>query len=169
MKQKLIFAALFSVALLAASVASAQGPTIPEAWSGIWNFTTTQEPCGGGTQIMNSDTDTLCVGEMFEVGDDGVTDCTGGFEGNTLNWSCSAETVEGDCTISITLTVQATLNGDTITGTQTVSTDFEGCGPIPNTCIQSSVNGTRTGPAPQGFCSTPVEETTWGQLKALYD
>jgi hypothetical protein len=144
--------------------------TVPAAWSGIWNIATDNYECT--LQLFlgsNADTDTLCTGD--QVQDDPSMVCSGTTTDTTVDISCSGqEEYSPTCVGFLTYTLQATRSGDTMTGTATLSTDFEpdGCNEgIPDFCIEQQISGTRIAGEP-AECSSSVDEFSWGQVKARY-
>jgi hypothetical protein len=94
-------------------------------------------------------------------------DCTGTIDDTSIDVDCSTMETEGPCTITFSYSVQGTRTGDSLSGTETFSITYVGCGPIADMCTESDITGTRTGPEPAS-CNTPVVPATWGQIKATY-
>jgi hypothetical protein len=150
--------------------ASLGNTTIPAAWAGVWTFTndlyecTLQFPIGS-----EANTDTLCTGEL--VNDDPVLVCSGTTTDTTIDITCSGQEEYGPgCVALITYTIQATRNGDSMTATSTIASDFDPdlCyKETPDFCIEQQTTGTRVGPEPKD-CLTSVDALSWGSVKAFY-
>jgi hypothetical protein len=161
--------AVLAVGLLAAAPALAQGPTFTAGWAGIWSIDTVEYECGTSNVTDSyTDTDTLCTGMPLSFEEDGYSlDCTGTIDDTNVDVSCSTEVTEGPCTITISYTVQGSRSGDTFSGDETFSITYDGCGPIPDQCTESTIDGTRIAGEPSS-CNTPTVPATWGQMKARY-
>jgi hypothetical protein len=94
-------------------------------------------------------------------------DCTGTIGDTDIDVACSYEITEGPCTVTYAYTVQGTRSGDSLSGTEIFSITYDGCGPIPNQCTESTITGTRTAGEPSS-CNTPAVPATWGEIKARY-
>ena len=89
----------------------------------------------------------------------------------TVDITCSGqEEYSPTCVALLTYTLQATRNGDTMTVTSSLSTDFtpDLCyKTIPDFCIETQSTATRVAPEPKD-CLTSVDEISWGKVKAFY-
>jgi hypothetical protein len=70
------------------------------------------------------------------------------------------------------VTIVGTRDADSYFMVITSNTTFTGTDPscafFPPQCLQINSHGTRIAPEPTAYCSTPAEETTWGQIKSRY-
>ena len=166
---KTVFA-LGAIGLMASLPAAAQAPAFPASWAGIWQFDSVEKDCVSGTVTATySDTDSLCTGEPSTFVEDGtVLDRTGTINDTSMNVDCSTMMIEGPCTATFFYSVQATRNGDSVSGTETFSITYSGCAPGPiDECSEVDLTGTRTDPEPAD-CNTPVLPVSWGRIKATY-
>jgi hypothetical protein len=148
---------------------------IPAQWAGIWDTVDSVYNCTGGLQSTSSSTDTLCTGQVIEPEPDPSFeyDCTGTTTPTTVNMTCTGRSeVFQDCFADYVVTIVGTRTNDSYFMVATINTTFsgtgEGCDFLPDQCLQINSHGTRTAPEPTEYCATPVEETTWGQVKSLY-
>ena len=160
------------VVMLAASAIPTEAQTIPAAWAGIWEFTTDDEVCDGAFIDTYVDTTAICPGEEFGADEEGFDlNCSGTITDTAIDVTCSASVeLIPDCTMTITLTTQATRTGGTIQGTERTSFTYTGtaCGPLVDECTDGTFTGVRIDPDPGACGSTPTLPTTWGAIKAIY-
>lgn len=156
-------------------------PTIivPTEWAGVWAIQDTVFDCLGAVTSAVSENDTLCAGQnIFELPDDfseidiEIT-CDGEVTPTLLDVSCSGTTlVAKDCLLTYTFTANAVRTGETYDARTATSITFTGtgigCDAFPGFCVESHTTGTRILPEPTAYCATPVEATTWGQIKSRY-
>lgn len=148
---------------------------IPAEWSGIWSTVDSLYDCTGNLQSTSSSLDTLCTGQIVEPEEDPSFeyDCTGTTTPTTVNMTCTGQfEVVKDCFADYVVTIVGTRTNDTYFMVTTITTTFsgtgEGCDFFPDQCMQFNSHGTKIAPEPAAYCATPVEETTWGQVKSLY-
>lgn len=161
--------ALLLLDLVVPGTASAQ-LEFPASWAGIWELTSTERQCGSSTVLdMYTENDTLCVGQSFDAGDEADFQCTGTIGESGIDVSCSSEISEGPCTITFTYSAVGTRSGDSFSGTDAFSITYsDGCGPVPDQCVETEVSGTRVAPAPLSCGTTPVHHSKWGLVKHIY-
>lgn len=161
------------IALCAAAPASAQ-IEFPASWAGIWEITSTDFECGTSNQLdMYTETDTICAGDVFDPGQEvegAVYICSGGIDDTTIDITCAITTeVAPGCDVTFTINTTGTRTGDSFEGTDTFSITYEGdCFGLQDSCTESEVTGTRTGPAPPECATVSTEPATWGHIKDLY-
>lgn len=155
------------------SAIAAADLTVPAAWAGIWSYVDTTRMCGQETVENTSDgLDTLCTGDPAgpESGGFFTWDCTGTIDDTHFSISCTSSYMYlPGCTANYTLAIEATRTGETYVSTSTLNTVYSppGCLFQQDMCIVTTTYSTRiSGPPAQ--CSSPVQPTTWGQVKALY-
>ena len=161
--------AILALAALSLFAVPTRAQTVdwPASWQGIWDFDYTQKDCVTSTVIDSySERDTLCEGSA--VSDPGQI-CSGTINDTSVNVECSqsGEVFTG-CTLTVTVTIQGTKNGNTIQGAiETNFTYTAGCG-LTDTCEHEDVVGTFVSNNP-GLCpSVSAGPETWGSLKARY-
>jgi len=153
-------------------------PVLPDEWGGIWDIDIDLRLCGSPTILFSdSETDTLCPGASVDAGDSDpddptiIMECTGTATATRLEMTCTfSQVVEGGaCTINSVITYEADLNGDSYTAVVRSESTVSGtCIDQGDFCGESTITGTRVGPAPAS-CATPVELSTWGTLKSRYE
>ena len=83
-----------------------------------------------------------------------------------------SESVDKDCILSFTIVLQGTMSASSYVITNTTTLETTGTGKIceffPGECSRTVSRGTRLAPEPVLYCSTPVDETTWGRVKSRY-
>lgn len=149
---------------------------IPIDWDGLWMTVDSVYICGGGLQNVSSELDTICGGQVFseEPPNSQFTfTCKGTATGTTINGTCTGGgEAFPDCQVSVVVDFQSTRTGESYRSVTTVNTTYagtgKGCDLIQDSCTRVVSEGTRTGPAPPAFCSTPAKRTSWGKLKAIY-
>jgi hypothetical protein len=151
--------------------------TVPPEWAGIWAYTDSVFDCSGALQNVDTgQIDTLCAGQSVYVAEEGGPqsfDCTGTADATTVDVTCTgSEPVFEGCDAVYVVELTGTRTADTYTATSTLNLTYsgtgEGCDLIPPFCQRVKTVATRTGPAPEPYCSSPTRETTWGQVKARY-
>jgi hypothetical protein len=149
-------------------------PTVPAEWSGIWTVVDTVYDCAGAFQSTSTSTDTLCTGQNYEPEDQEVQfDCTGTVTETTVDMTCTGSyEVFTDCTANYVVNVRSTRTAESYFSVVTMNVTYSGtgenCDLLPAQCLQINSHGTRTAPEPAAYCASPVEETTWGQVKSRY-
>ncbi len=148
---------------------------VPPEWAGVWSYTDTTYSCAGDVLDIDGGLDTLCAGTVIDPApEEGIeVDCTGGTTPTTINMTCTYNAeIFPDCNIALTVTIVGTRTGETFHSQNTVVQDYsgtgKGCDFFPDDCRRTSTRATRVGPAPEAYCATPVEATTWGQVKSRY-
>jgi hypothetical protein len=191
MKRVLASVLLLSLCLVAAESSAAEVPTfggrhvikmfggndpVPPEWAGIWTTVDSMYTCAGVLQNVFTSTDTLCAGQTFDP-DSSATECpfncSGTATSTTVNMHCTGTCeVFEDCSATFTSDFVGTRTADSYFTVITMNTTFDGkgkgCDFFPDQCMQINSHGTRVGPAPEDYCSTPVESATWGRIKSRY-
>ena len=157
---------------LSAALRSAGGPVVPAAWAGVWATTDSVHLCSDPTILFtDSGLDTLCTGDPIQDEQGGITlSCSGTVDDTSVDITCTgSEELSPGCTVNYETTIVATRNGDSYSGALTVNATFTPplCDGSPDICIVTESTGTRVGPEPPD-CLSPVEEGTWGRVKAAY-
>ena len=147
------------------------GITVPPEWAGIWQTTDSTYDCTGALLSSGASFDTLCAGVTFEQDPD--FSCTGSVDANSYTQHCTGSgEIFPDCNYTFDVQTHGTRTGDTFFSVSVLTTTYsgtgEGCDFLPDMCQQFNSHATRIGPAPTKYCSTPVEGTTWGQIKSQY-
>lgn len=148
--------------------------TVPAAWSGIWTEELVGFDCDTDEEIFSeSFTDTICAGDpVYLGGDSEITyQCTGSISDTEIDVECSwtMEIFEG-CTATFVASMLGTRTGDSYEATSTLTITYVGegaCDFVEDSCTREESTGTRIAPQP-AVCNTPVEDATWGGIKALY-
>lgn len=143
-------------------------PLVPQEWAGIWEFDEITYDCDTGTQSASDMyVDTLCTGDPIVFESDTSFTCTGTVTATTFDVTCTASFTElPGCTLHLEVQSYGTRNGDTAETTMVTRGWWTGCG-FPASCDSVVGQGTRIASEP-AECATPVEETSWGALKAIY-
>ena len=144
-----------------------------EDWEGIWEFHRILKDCDTGIVLFEGDyPDTACAGETFsppQSPEGPAFDCpVFQIDTDSFHAECSGsyEAFPG-CTANSAMVIDATRNGDSVSGTQTINTTFVGdCG-LEDMCQLFEFTGTRTDPNPP-CTATPATPTSWGSLKSRY-
>lgn len=147
---------------------------LPVEWDGIWTTADSVYDCSGVFQNTDAGADTLCGGRDYLTGEPGFPfECTGTVDATTIHVTCSGS-VEAfpNCLATYTIETHGTRSGDSYFLVTTFSIAYtgtgEGCEFMPSSCDQTNSHGTRTGPAPPLYCSTPAQTRSWGELKIRY-
>jgi len=155
------------------SIITGGGVTVPPEWEGIWTTTDTVYNCPSSFNNTSTVDDTICTGEALN--DPGQTQlvCTGNATATTYDITCTGtDDVIPDCTATYNYHVHGTRTGESYFSVAELNVTYsgtaEGCDLLPPQCVQINTHGTRTGPAPPTFCSTPTRSSTWGQVKIHY-
>jgi hypothetical protein len=149
---------------------------VPVEWDGTWATVDSNYICPTTLQSTSAGTDTICGGKDYSPNTQGspiTFTCSGTATATTIDITCTGSLVVfTDCTANYTIVIHGTRSGDTFhivtTSNTTYSGTGAGCNLLPPSCSQFDSWGTRTGPAPAAYCSTPVRPSSWGQLKVLY-
>ena len=149
------------------------GDPVPPEWAGVWTVTDTVYQCPGIILNFATSSDTVCTGDVFYADTTTTYNCTGTATSTTVNITCTGSSnVFPDCDAQFTISVVGTRTADSYFTVTTIATTFvgtgAGCNLFPAQCTQINSHGIRTGPAPPGYCTTPAERTTWGQVKSRY-
>ena len=149
--------------------------TVPLEWDGVWATSDSVYDCTTGFRSTSPGSDTLCAGQVFSQNVPGSPisfDCSGTADATTYHVTCSGSADVLGCQVTYDIQTDGTRTGTTYRSVTTSTTTYSGtgvgCNLIPSTCTRIVSYGTRTGPAPTTFCSTPVRNTTWGRLKVIY-
>ncbi len=150
--------------------------TVPPEWDGIWATQDSVYDCTTGFQSYGTGLDTLCANQVFNggTGDSQFTfTCTGTADATTIQTTCTGTgEVFPDCQVTMVVQSDAVRTNDTYRSVTTMNTSYSGtgtgCDMLPSSCTRTVSYGTRTGPAPSDYCSTPAKPTTWGRLKVTY-
>lgn len=191
MKRLVLLLVLLSVTLLPAraAFASAVPPdltrtfkllgtldNVPPEWAGVWTTQDSIYDCTTGFMSSSSGTDTLCAGQVLTQSVPNspiVFTCTGTSDATTYHLECngSVEFIP-DCMTVMQIVTDGTRTSESYRTVSTITTTYSGtatgCDLIPGSCLRIVSYGTRTGPAPAAYCTTPARRTTWGQLKVSY-
>jgi hypothetical protein len=111
----------------------------------------------------------LCTGEPI-YGDGGSGDCSSTISDTNVDWTCSVtETVAEGCTMTVTIHLVATRDGDSFESVRTVETTFTGtCSPeFADTCLDHVSTATRTAEDPQ-CTDVSTHARSWSSVKSLY-
>ena len=159
-----------AVLTLAALPAFAQDDTVPAAWEGVWALDTSVRLCGEEAELYGANESlTLCTGQPI-YGDGGLETCSATITDTSVEWTCtSSETVSEGCTLTVTISLVATRNGDSFESVRTQNTTFTGtCSPeYQDSCLDFVSTATRTAEDPQ--CSdVSATHTSWSSVKSLY-
>ena len=191
MKRFLTPALLLSLCLVATESAAANVPTfggrhvmkmlggndpVPPEWAGVWTTVDSIYDCAGVFQSTSTSTDTLCAGQTFDPDSSAVQcpiTCSGTANSTSVNMQCTGTCeVFENCAATFTSDFVGTRTADSYFSVITMNTSFagtgEGCDVFPDQCMQINSHGTRVGPAPEPYCSTPAEPATWGRIKSRY-
>jgi hypothetical protein len=190
MRRLTLLLLLFACALLTAPAHAGSDPQSPEQlwrsartavivpveWDGVWNSVDTVYTCAGVPQSTNASSDTVCGGKDYSPNSPTspiVFVCTGTADATSFNMTCTAsQDIFPNCTADYTIVTHGTRTGDTSYIVSTVNVTYSGTGPgcslLTPSCSQSNSVGTRIGPAPSAFCTTPVRTSTWGRVKYIY-
>jgi hypothetical protein len=181
---------LLCLCLIAAESAAAEIPTlggrhllklaggtdpVPPEWAGVWTIVDSVYDCTGAFQSTSTSTDTLCAGQTFDpdTGAECPFECTGTANSTSVNMHCTGTCeIFTDCNATFETDFVGTRTADTYSSVVTMTVSFSGtgtgCDLLPGNCTQINSHGTRTGPAPEKYCATPVESATWGRVKSRY-
>ncbi len=146
---------------------------VPAAWAGIWTEDVVGYDCDTQEEVYSeSFTDTMCAGDPVYLGDPETGfACTGSISDTQIDVECTwtMEIIEG-CTASFVAVVHGTRSADSYQATSTLTVTYIGegaCEFLTGSCTREESSGTRIAPQP-ATCNTPVEDATWGGIKALY-
>ncbi len=176
---------VLSVWLLAGTGLAASGdpggairPFLPnqfdENWHGLWEFNIVVVDCDTQDPLWSDFYEqAFCEGEDYDLDTDPNwqdIDCQGGIVGNELDSVCTmTEDVLVNCTAYMTLIMHMELDGDTITGFQTVETEYSGSGCfIPYSCMEFTYTATRIDTDPTECDPQPNEAASWSDVKGIY-
>lgn len=182
MKPWILLVACLSVFATASDDAQAVGPEtfrhqlsqrmadVPPEWLGIWFVTSTAKDCETGFVFFsNAEPDTLCANSALDPEDDEVgLSCTSTLNATNYSSTCTGTVEEAGCTATYTYESNFTRTGDAYSGVTTLTLDYQGvdCGPA--VCMRIETSATRVSSSTSS-CLTPVEPTTWGTVKSLYE
>ena len=98
---------------LATLTTIAQGIEIPAAWQGVWATETEIRACGQAPVLfVESESDTLCAGDILYAEDGIAEECTGTVSDTNVDVTCVFSEDFGDgCTLTVTIHLVATRNG----------------------------------------------------------
>lgn len=150
------------------------GYTVPPAWAGLWEdqdsvFT----GCTVETfQSTSTDQGVLCSGDLLEPDTTKVVySCEGTVTDTSVDITCTGSFDTEGCIATFSIRTVGTRSGNTSYTVSTVRVSYappESCFGIPDQCTRIVTHSTRLGPAPAEDCGTPVENTTWGSIKARH-
>jgi hypothetical protein len=149
---------------------------VPAEWAGVWTTQDSIYDCTTGFMSSSSGADTLCTGQALTQSVPNspiVFTCTGTSDATTYHLECNGS-VEffPDCQTVMQIVTDGTRTSESYRTVSTITTTYSGtatgCDLIPGSCLRIVAYGTRTGPAPADYCTTPAKRTTWGQLKVSY-
>jgi hypothetical protein len=152
--------------------------TVPQAWAGTWQVVTSPVAPGPGRgNAADVSVDPLCGGlsaeELFgppdELGEFNFN-CTGSWTDNAIDVTCTGngtfDVIEFQCTFTFTSRVQVTRNGDSFSGTQSMTVDFDDECLAPDIMEETTIDGVRLDTEQFG-CDSNLDEmlpTSWGGL-----
>jgi hypothetical protein len=149
---------------------------IPVEWDGVYTTLDSTYDCNGVFQNTSTATDTICGGKDYSPNQGGSPvqfNCTGSANATSFDMTCTASfDVVPNCTAHFDVATHGTLSGGMYFTVTVVNVTFTGTDPLcafeTPSCNQYNSHGTRTGPAPAGYCATPTRRTSWGQVKTIY-
>lgn len=148
---------------------------LPAGWAGIWEDSDSVFVGCDALSLtnINTDRDTLCEGDELdtETEEGQQLECTGNADDDSYDITCTGSTTAEGCTATFTSRLIGNRNGNTATATIDVVISYSppsACFELPNICTRIVTRSTRLGPPPEGYCTTPVEATTWGAIKARH-
>lgn len=174
MKNLLIYTSLLLAGqLILTGPAIAQEITIPEAWAGVWENTTTEMDCETMEIVsVTTSIDTFCAGDILNPDDpDGGLlefDCEGSADDTTYHLECTGtgEIFPG-CSVTFSYVTDGTRSGNTSEGVSVQTTTYEGTCFVEDTCTRYETTSVRLEEDPD--CElTPVLSASWGSLKSNY-
>ena len=148
--------------------------TVPQEWDGIWDTVDSTYDCKGVLTGTSATEDTICGGQVVEAGNPNnpiTFTCTGTANGNTIDVTCTGGAeILPECQLTIDFHIQVTRTGESFRSVTTSNQTYSGtgCSGYPDMCSRDVQVGSRTGPAPIAYCTTPARRATWGQLKTIY-
>ena len=147
-------------------------PIVPDSWEGIWDYSMVTLDCE--TQEVLGELDVpvrFCAGKLFVLGvdsDEFDFKCTGTVTDEMLHMETTVTFEEGeDCIITSISIVDATLSGDTMTGTASYSTTYSsGCSQS-GSCSEEEFTAVRR--SGESGCDTgPSGLQYWGAARGIY-
>jgi len=164
-------AAPFSAEALLHPVGMAGGISVPVEWSGVWSIQDSTYDCPNVFKSTSTSVDTLCTGHGFEG--DPTFVCTGSATATTFTQTCDGSfNVFQDCDAVFHLESHGTRTADSYFAVSTITVTYTGtgtgCNLLPPSCTQVNARGTRIAPEPASYCASPVRQSTWGEMKAMY-
>jgi hypothetical protein len=158
--KRLAIAALVA-GLMIAAPAAAQG-TFTEAWAGTWNLEEGLRTCDTTVILGTSErTVEIAAGDSpadwdnqlsFSAASVDITD-------TVFDYGGGSTVIDGGCTVVTTVDYDMTRDGDSLTGLKRVDIVVTGC--PGSACTEYVITGSRGG--------SPVEQSTWTTVKAIYD
>jgi hypothetical protein len=150
----------------------AGGFVVPPEWAGRWAFDDTTRACNrGAIRGITMGIDTLCAGVSLEPDTTGGAQyvCTGTVTATEVDLQCTFGFSFEGCSVTYAQTIRASRNGDTATSffRFSITSTPPLCAFMPDSCFEEYEGLARIGPAPP-TCATPVEPTTWGNIKIRY-
>lgn len=146
---------------------------VPAAWLGIWEDQDSVYSGCTPSVLLNTSTDrdTICINDRIDPDSTIVGySCEGTVTETSIDLTCTGSVTQEGCTSTFSFHVVGTRTANTAVSVTTVRTSFSppaACFGLPDQCTRIVTHSTRVGPAPPG-CATPVQSTTWGNLKALH-
>lgn len=150
--------------------------TVPVEWDGIWaTADSTYSDCNIPTATYSTDKDTICGGTTYAQAPPAAGlnfSCTGTADATSIHETCTGSMTFDSCQVAYTMHVDVTRSANTFHSVTMTTTTYSGtsliCSLLPSGCTRIVTYGTREGPSPPAYCTTPTKRTSWGRLKILY-
>ncbi len=166
---------IVTAAVLTMVPADSNGQVIvfPEEWEGVWEFTTMTYDCDTNALLEELVEEiSVCGGDAFipDIGEPAefTYTCEGSLTETGMDVTCtmSSELFPG-CSVTITSISEAVVSGDTMTGTTTISIDYQGICFVEEERWREEVSAVRL--QTDASCSgTSASQHSWGALKDQY-
>ena len=166
--------AAIAAATLVSTAAHAEIPVFPEAWEGAWENNYVVRDCGSGDRLAEFvGFEYACANRPPDlVGEEWFNPvCEGEITDTSIDVTCtSVVEVFPGCSVEYTFSVQATRDGETVTGVERASAVSMGsCGPGEvNFCEETTYSGVRRADVDPSCELVPVEATSWSSIKSVY-
>jgi hypothetical protein len=149
---------------------------VPIEWDGTYTTLDTSYDCTGTFKSTSAGTDTICGGKDYspnQAGSPITFDCTGTADASSFDMTCTGTyNPLADCIAHYNIVSHGTLSGGDYFIVSVINVTYTGTDPLCSylmpSCTQYNSHGTRTGPAPGNYCTTPTRRTTWGAVKTFY-
>jgi hypothetical protein len=139
----------------------------PPEWTGIWSSSDSLYDCEGNLLFgLAPSEERICAGDPVEPPEEGVVfECTGDATPPDLDITCTGTETVGDCTTNFTFHLEETLVGSERRYVYTVNTTNSAeCKDPGDFCFV--LRGTKT--RISSNCTTPIDKSSWGQVKSRY-